>query len=151
MTYRHLPAAVVFVFASSTGACFTYVTDAPGVRSAPDTDVRVEIEPTASDRIATALGPRVQTLDGHTVVADDTTISISVRTITRQLGSEERWNGDVVRIPRSAIARVEHRRFDAVKSTLIAGALVGAAIVAGHGGTSVPTTVIKGGTGGSGQ
>lgn len=148
---RRFASGVLLALVAPCGACYSYVNDSPGASLAPDTDVRVDIDPLRADRIATALGPRVQTLDGHTVAADDTTLSVSVRTITRQLGNEERWNGDIVRIPREAIARVARRRFDAIKTTLIAGGIAGAAIVAAHGGTSAPTAVLKGGPPGGQQ
>ena len=80
------------------------------------------------------------------MAADDSTLTVSVRTITRTLGSEENWNGDAVRIPRAAIAQVQVRRFDALKTGAITGGIVGAAILAGRAGTSAPTTLIKGGT-----
>ena len=70
-------------------------------------------------------------LEGRTVAADDSTLTVSVRTITRTLGTEENWNGDAVRVPRAAIARVERRHVDALRTGLIAGGLIGAAILIG--------------------
>lgn len=127
--------------------CYTYTVALPGAGTPTGAEVHIAIDPGATGLIAAALGPRVQTVDGRTVAADDSTLTVSVRTITRTLGSEENWNGDAVRIPRAALARVEVRHFDVLKTGIIAGGIVAAAVVAGHAGTSAPTTAIR--TGGS--
>ncbi len=149
MSRPGLSALAVLAFATPLVACFTYDQVAVGANTPTNLDVRVEIEPTTSSLITAAVGPRVSTLEGRTVTADDSSLTVSVRTITRTASSEENWNGDAVRIPRAAIARVERRRLDPIRTGLIVGGVVGAAILAGHAGTSAPTAVIK--TGGSGN
>lgn len=148
MSRLRLSAFAALALVTPLGACFTYNQVPLGPATATDIDVRVEINPNASNLIVSSVGPRVEQLEGRTVAADDTSLTMSVRTITRTAGSEENWNGDAVRIPREAIARVERRHLDPIKTGLIAAGVVGAAILAGHSGTSAPTTVIK--TGGSG-
>ncbi len=140
----------VLALASPLGACFSYNQVAVGSATPPNVDVRVAIDPASSNLIVSSVGPRVQELEGRTVAADDSTLTVAVRTITRTPGSEENWNGDAVRLPKAAIARVERRRLDPIRTGLIAGGVIGAAILAGHSGTSAPTTAIKNG-GSSGQ
>ena len=149
MSRLRLSALATLALTTLLSACFTYDQVAVGANTPANADVRVAIEPSASNLIVAAVGPRVAMVEGHTVSADDSTLTVSVRTITRGAGSEENWNGDAVRIPRAAIARVERRRLDPLRTGLIAGGVVGAAILAGHSGTSVPTAVI--GTGGTGN
>lgn len=151
MPHPRFSALAAPVLAVLIGACFAYTQVPVDRETPPDVDVRVSIAPGGSNTIAAAVGPRAQELDGRTITADDSTLTLSVRTITRTLGTEENWNGDAVRIPRAAIARVERRRVDPLRTGLIAGGLVGAAILAGHAGTSAPTTAIKGGASGNPQ
>lgn len=150
MTHPGRKLTRLLLFCAPLGACYSYAA-LPADDRSRSADVRMDIEPAGAERVAALLGPRVQTLEGRLVASTDSTLTVAVEGITRSGGYEEHWNGDAVRVPRSAVARMQVRRFDAIKSALIAGGIVGGALAAGRAASGTSTTSARGATPGARQ
>ena len=129
--------------------CYTYepVTQLPGPE--PGTDLRLSITDRATADLREYLGPNVETLNGRLLEADTSEVNLAVRSIVFYNGSEQFWTGDHVRIPRTAVAHVELRRFSASRTGFltaisIAGAVMLADALLGGGdtrGSETPTPI----------
>jgi hypothetical protein len=151
VTRLRLRAALLAGVLASSG-CRSYVRVAG---DAPETGrpVRVRLTDAGSTAVASVVGPRAVALEGAFVAADDSTLTLDARAITRVGGDEERWPGERVRVPRGAVAAVEEVRTSVRRSALLAGgvaaglALMRTMIGAGEGGVRVPA----GGSGSGGR
>lgn len=136
----------------AVAGCYTYepVTLAPA--PAPGTELRLSITDRGTLALRDYLGPNVETLNGRLLDADTGEVNLAVRSVVMFNGSEQFWTGDRVRIPRSAVARVELRRFSASRTGFltalsVAGAIVLADAVLGGGhaeGSKNPTPIPPG-------
>lgn len=107
------------------------------VRSAvrgPGPVPRTEVEVTLSrldSTLATTLGSNVHVLDGRVVVSGPDTLALAV---TRALDYEgvatQKWQGDRIALPRSAIEKVEQRRLSVVRTGILLGGVVTGFVVA---------------------
>ena len=148
---RRLAAAALLAM-SPLGGCRSYVRVAD-VAPEAGRPVRVRLTDTGGATVASIVGPRAVALEGAFVAADDSTVTLDARAITRASGDEERWPGERVRVPRTAVAAVEEVRTSVRRSALLAGgvaaglALVRTMIGAGEGGARLP----GGGSGSGGR
>jgi hypothetical protein len=136
--------AVLLAGVLAAGGCRSYVRvtgDTPGAGR----PVRVQLTDAGSVAVAAAVGPRAVALEGAFVAVDDSALTLDARAVTRAGGDEERWPGERVRVPRSAVAVVEEVRTSVRRSALLAGgvaaglALMRTMIGAGEGGVRVPS------------
>ena len=111
--------------------CYTYepVTLAPA--PVPGTDLRLSITDRGTADLRDYLGPNVETLNGQLLAADTTEVNLAVRSIVFYNGAEQFWTGDRVRIPRSAVARVELRRFSPTRTGFLTALSIAGALVLG--------------------
>ena len=110
-------------------SCYTYRNTAVGdaVLMAP---VRVELTEAGSQEITRQVGPRGSTLEGIVRGRSDSALTFDVTTLTRSNGIEETWHGEHVTVPRSAVYRIQLRKFSALNTGLfVAGLLSGALLV----------------------
>lgn len=92
-------------------------------------EVRVELTAVAGERLAGALGPTVTAVDGHVRATDpDRLVLAATRTLQRS-GAESPWRGEEVAIPWTGVAVLRERRFDGRRTALVAGAVVGGALL----------------------
>jgi hypothetical protein len=96
-------------------------------------DVRVTLTQGGSAELASTLGAPADVLEGRLVEASDSLLVVSMKSLTRTNGVEDSWNGESVRIPARDVSRVETSQTSRVRSTILAVALVGGAILAGSG------------------
>jgi hypothetical protein len=124
--------------------CYTYepatLTPEPRAGAA----LRLSITDRATADLRDYLGPNVEALNGQLLAADTSELNLAVRSIVFYNGSEQFWTGDRVRIPRSAVARVELRRFSASRTGFLTALSITGALVLGHallgGGDAVGST-----------
>ena len=110
-------------------SCYTYRNTAVGdaVLMAP---VRVELTEEGSQEITRQVGPRGSALEGIVRGKSDSALTFDVTALTRSNGVEETWHGEHVTVPRSAVYRIQLRKFSALNTGLfIAGILSGALLV----------------------
>lgn len=125
--------SIVFGIAMlAVAGCYTYepVTLMPAPQ--PGTDLRLSITDRATTDLRDYLGPNVELLNGQLVAADTDEINLAVRSIVFYNGSEQFWTGDRVRIPRSAVARAELRRFSASRTGFLTALSIAGAMVLGN-------------------
>ena len=116
-------------------ACQTYTIIDPSA-SAAGTDVRVTLTDAGAAALSGQLGSRVEAppreLEGRLLSVSDSGLAVAVSQVTRASGVEDRWNGEHVTIPRTDVARVEHRATSVARSAVLGIALVGGAFLIGN-------------------
>jgi hypothetical protein len=121
---------IVLFAAVVLSGCYSYTpitSPAPGVGS----DVRVDLTDLGSAQLANTVGQRVGAIDGRTVSASDTSLTLTVAQTISHDGTVAHWNDEQVVIPRGAIARIQGRRLDTGRTYLASAVTVAGAFVVG--------------------
>ncbi len=92
-------------------------------------DVRVTLNTGGMAMSFGSMGSGIATMEGKLRSVSDSTVSLSVTSLTRSGGDDERSSGQDVTVSRSSIASVERRQTSIPRSLLVAGALVGGSIL----------------------
>lgn len=125
--------SIVFGFALLTVAgCYTYEPVTLASAPEPGTDLRLSITDRATVDLRDYLGANVETLNGQLLAADTNEVNLAVRSIVFYNGSEQFWTGDRIRIPRSAVARVELRRFSPSRTGFLTALSIAGALMLGN-------------------
>jgi hypothetical protein len=97
----------------------------------PGSRLVAQLTPDGSQQLASQVGPRVIAVEG--VLDQATADQLSLRLVRTEGANQVStfWNNEEVAIPRPAIALLRERRLDRTRSYLVAGAIVGAALLAG--------------------
>jgi len=119
--------AVVVAAVTVVSACYEYAPP-PAVEPAPGTELRVTLTDAGSVAAASAVGPRVEQIDGRLARIDADTLVIAATQTTQRGGIENTWNGERVAVPRSAVASLGVRRVSASRTVLAAAAGVAIAV-----------------------
>jgi hypothetical protein len=129
LTQRHGGRAFLLVLHAVTvtalSGCYVYeplATPEPRIGSS----VSVELTDHGSLALAPSIGPGIEVLRGDVVDRQDTSVTLAVSSVTDHRGEVTSWNGERVRLQRSAVRHFNEKRFSRSRS-----ALVGAAVVAG--------------------
>ena len=95
----------------------------------PGTRVVASLTPDGSQQLASQVGPRVIAVEG--VLDEATAERLSLRVVRTEASNQVStyWNQEEVTIPRPAIAQLRQRRLDRTRSYLVAGAIVGGALL----------------------
>jgi len=109
--------------------CYVYVPVLP-VEPPAGTRVVAELTRYGTDTLAPYVGPGVTTLHGAVVRAEDTTVVLSLTSVTDQSGREQAWKGEQVRVPRAAVQNLLERRFSLGRSLLLGATFLGASVAA---------------------
>ena len=147
---RRTTAALAAAALGINTGCYSYVA-VPASQETSGRELRVTLADGSAGDLARYLGPRAASLEGKLVDRTDTSLTVSVTTVTRTSGVEETWPGDDVVLPRAAIATVQTQRISKSRSILATAAivvgagLVAAAIKAGADVNKGPTRVPSGG------
>lgn len=125
---------VLLVFTLS--GCFSY---SPIDLSAPkqrDT-VRATLSRPEDFRLAQYTANDVVRIDGEVIALDDSFLHLSAWALRARSGYQMAAQGETVRIPREALARVEQKQISPARSALVAGlaVLVGVVISVAVGGS----------------
>lgn len=97
-------------------------------------EVEVTLDAAEAPSLAAMVGPRAGTLAGRVTARTDSTLSLTVTSITRTNGAEENWPGGEVVVPARAVERVTVRKLSGVRTVLVGvllaggGALIGSAV-----------------------
>ncbi|HSJ64468.1 MAG TPA: hypothetical protein VK922_11300 [Gemmatimonadaceae bacterium] len=121
-----------FTFAMAvvlSAGCYTYEPVPLVPAPAPGADLRLSITDRGTVDLRDYLGPNVERLNGQLVAADSSEVNLAVRSVVMYNGSEQFWTGDRIRIPRSAVAQAEVRRFSASRTGFLAALAIGGAIM----------------------
>jgi hypothetical protein len=134
---RHAAAIALSVICA---ACQSYV-PLTNVAPASSANVRVTLSERASLNQYGAIGSSVRQIEGAVRAADDSTLLISVRGVTRNMGFSEEWAGDLVSVPRRDIVGIEEKRISfprtlATVGAFVAGSLAAHSAIAGGDGTT---------------
>ena len=115
--------AAVLLLPWAVGACHGY---APiTVETAPaNAPVRVALTDRGSADLAALLGPRTRVVRGHVADRADSVVVLRVTGVQREGADEEAWRGEPVRVPLSAVARIERETLSRPRSALLAGGVV---------------------------
>ena len=94
-------------------------------------DIRLTLTDQGAVDLAKALGVGATQLEGHIDAVTDSTIVLRITELTRLSGSDEKWSGEPVPIPRGDVATVERRTTSVARSLVLGGAIAAGAILAG--------------------
>jgi hypothetical protein len=97
-----------------------------------------------------AIGSAVRQVEGRIRSTSDSSIEIYVTAVTRQLGFEEPWTGELVSIPRQDVTRIEAKTVSVPRTLVTIGGLIAGGIAARgaiNGGESTSSGVKKPGGG----
>jgi len=110
--------------------CYSVTAVQPGGPQ-PGARVVAQLTPDGSQQLASQVGPRVIAVEG--VLDQATADHLSLRMVRTEGANQVStyWNNEEVSVPRPAIALLRERRLDRTRSYLMAGAIVGAALLAG--------------------
>lgn len=105
----------------------------PVTTPSPDSGVQLVVDLTdaGSVQLAPKLGTRIESVRGTVADETETGLLLLLQATVNRTGSEARWQGERVEIPRDYIASMRERRFDKGRSILLAALLVGGVIAAG--------------------
>jgi hypothetical protein len=106
-----------------SAGCYRY-RDARPVELAAGAHAAVALSDTGSRLLASAVGPRAARLEGRLLSAEPSGVTLAVSSIVRAPHQEERWPQESVRVPMSAVQRLEVRRLDRKRSAIFAGVAV---------------------------
>ena len=104
-------------------ACYESVPTEIG-RVQPRTELRVSLTDSGADSLSRYLGRGVETIDGKLISTTETGVSLAVSQVSMRRGEDQFWKGETIVIPRSALATVQVRRVNKMKSLLLGGAFV---------------------------
>lgn len=99
------------------------------------TEVRVTLSDQGTASLGNSLGYGAKFVEGRLTTLTDSTVGVAVTQVTRISGIDETWKGEAVTVPRSGITTIERRETSVTRSLLVAGAVVGGALLAARAGT----------------
>ena len=117
-------AALSTAAATVLGACYQYAPP-PSTQIAPEASVRVVLTDAGAMALTSAVGPRVELIDGRLERADADSVVVRVTQTTNLRGVETDWTGERVAMARSSVASVRTRRLDRTRTALALAAGAG--------------------------
>jgi hypothetical protein len=122
-------ATILWVGLALLMACYVY--DSEHLPSpAPGTAVEAQLTGDGTEALTRLLGPDIVAVQGHILESTSTDLVLSLNSVTPKGQDRIGWKGEQVRIPVSAVAKVQQRRFSLGRSILIGGAAIGALVAA---------------------
>jgi len=104
--------------------CYSYQS-VPELAPAPGATVAVELTAEGTAGMAEVIGPNAAVVRGDMITAEADSLELAVRAVEDHRGVTTPWRREVVRIPRTAVARVGQRRLGVFRSLLLGGAVTG--------------------------
>ena len=104
----------------------------------PGQELVVQLTDAGSAQLAQYLGPGVSVINGRYSTTTADTLSLSVTSTETRTGDVHFWAGEPVEISKSVIATVNEKKLSALRSVLVAGAVIagGLTLRLGFGGSS---------------
>ena len=103
----------------------------------PGETVHLVLRSDASSSLATTIGPNATTLDGRVVAVDASGVRLAVTQIERSTGPEEFLKNEPIDVPVGGASSITVRSVDRIRTVLVFGGLLAAAIAA-HATTTEP-------------
>ena len=146
-----LVGSVCVVLSLGLAGCFAYEL-APAPPPAGK-EVAVELTSSGSADLADAIGAHATAIRGRLIDTTGGVVSMAVDAVEVRDGDDLQWNGEVVNIPRGAVAQFRERKFSFGRTVLLGGAVAGVTVLAYQvgGGINEGTNVGGGGKGGQGR
>lgn len=104
------------------GGCFTY--RPLQVEPQAGLQVRAVVTDEASVQLGGALGRGVEAVEGRVLESGEENVTLAIRSVRMRRGDDQFWRGERYALPRGAIATLEERRLDYVRTGLAAGSMV---------------------------
>lgn len=94
-------------------------------------EVEVELSDAGSASLAPLIGPHVVSIRGRTTDVAGDTVRLSVSSILKRRGVDERWSREPLALDRAYISSTRTRKFSWARSSLLALTVVGGAVLVG--------------------
>lgn len=141
-----MTAGIVAALFVNLVACTEYIPVKGMVDAGPTPEVRVKLTDQGTVDVAPKLGLRAERLEGLLRGMSDSSLTLTVRKVSRAGGIEDSYEGEQVSLAPRDFDAVEKSRTSAPRSFLLAGAIVvgsfliarGAGDIVGNGGGSHP-------------
>jgi hypothetical protein len=113
----------VLLAEGALSGCYVY---GPVSNVEPQVGSRVSAELTTygTDTLAPYVGPGVTTLRGAVVRTEESSVVLSLTSVTDRYGQQQSWRGEQVRVPAAAVERFQRRSFSLGRSMLLGAALL---------------------------
>ena len=139
------PVSAVLLCTFVLNGCFSYAAVPPAEVPPQTAEVRVNLSRPMDFPISDVTVRDVVQVSGEVIAVDSAWLRLSAYGLRSQTGYGVQATGETVQIPRASVVGVQRRKMDAVRSSLVAGAVLGVGLlVAGL------TGVLEGGRGGGG-
>ena len=130
---RAVTAVAVGVLFANLVACTEYIPVKGMVDAGPAPEVRVTLTDQGTVDVAPRLGLRAERLEGLLRGMSDSSLTLTVRKVTRAGGIEDSYDGEQLSLtPRDFVA-IEKSRTSASRSFLLAGAIVAGSLLIARG------------------
>ncbi len=122
---RRTTALVLLASFANLVACTEYTTVRPSaVDAARQPDVRVTLTDQGQLNVAPRIGLRARQLEGTLETMTDSSLSLSVRKVSREGGIDDTYTGEQLSLSTRDFDAVETSRTSVVRSALVAGAIL---------------------------
>ena len=105
--------------------CYTY-RPLPSVAPAAGERVSAQLTDQGSRDLAGQIGPDILHVDGEVAAVDSGGFELVVRQVESFRGIQSDWNGEKVRLPKSAVAGIQQRQLSLGGTGLMSGVLAAA-------------------------
>ena len=137
LSARRVTASLVLVCFTNLVACTVYTP----VRGAVDANSQPDVRITLTDQGEVDVGPRIglraRQLEGTLQTMTDSSLTLSVRKVTREGGIEDSYVGEQISLSRRDVDAVEAGKTSAARSALLAAAIVVSAFLIAKGAGSL--------------
>lgn len=109
-------------------ACYTTTPLGTDARPMGGASVVVDITDRGRVELGSRLGPSPLRIEGRTLAATDSTLTLAVSSVEGLRGEITQWAGESVTLARSDLSLVQTRRLDKRRTTLLAAIVVGGVV-----------------------
>src|SRR4051794_7409490 len=134
---RRVTGAVVAVLFANLLACTEYIPVRGAVDGASSPAVRVTLTDQGTVDVAPRIGLRARTLEGIVQSMTDSSLSLTVRKVSREGGIEDSYEGERLTLLARDYGAVETSRTSVSRSLLLTGAIIAGALLAAKGATDL--------------
>jgi hypothetical protein len=130
---RRFAAGIVLLLFANLVACTEYVPVRGSIDASAAHEVRVTLSDQGTIDVAPRLGQRVEQLEGVLQGMTDSTLSLTVRKVSRQGGIEDTYQGELVTLAARDFESVGKARTSVGRSLLLAAGITAAAFLVAKG------------------
>jgi hypothetical protein len=130
---KRIVAIVLFAALPNLVGCTEYVPVSGTVDAAAKPEIRVVLTDQGKQSVASRLGPRVSRLEGVLDAMTDSSLTLTVRKVSREEGVEDTYAPEQIPLSRADVQSVEKSRTSVSRSVLTAGAIFVSALLVARG------------------